>query len=163
MLIGVVSDTHIPKKGKTLPRQLLEGIKDAELIIHAGDVCRDYVLYQLGEIARVEAVSGNNDDEYVLGITKNKKIICEEGVRIGIIHGHYGEGASSLERSRRAFRNETVDCIVFGHSHMPVNEVIGGVLFFNPGSPTDKRRQKYFSYGLLKAENGTVTGEIKYF
>ncbi|MEX2105031.1 MAG: YfcE family phosphodiesterase, partial [Bacilli bacterium] len=35
MRIGVVSDTHIPKRAKLLPRKLIEGLKGVDLILHA--------------------------------------------------------------------------------------------------------------------------------
>jgi uncharacterized protein len=44
---------------------------------------------------------------------------------------------------------DNVDCIVFGHSHIPVLKKTNEILVFNPGSPTDKRRQKEFSYGIM--------------
>lgn len=162
VIVGVLSDTHIPGKSKELPAVLINGLTDADLIIHAGDIGRDYVIFELEEIAPVEAVAGNTDDEYIRGRYGLKKVIHVAGCKIGIIHGD-GVGSTTLERARRAFGGDAVDCIVFGHSHIPFNEKIDGVLCFNPGSPTDKRRQKQFSYGLLKVEGNEVTGEIIYF
>jgi len=52
--------------------------------------------------------------------------------------------------------------VVFGHSHEPYNNVQRGVLLFNPGSPTERRRQPRPSYGFLTIENGLVRGEIAY-
>ena len=52
-----------------------------------------------------------------------------------------------------------MDVIVFGHSHSPVNELRDGILFFNPGSPTDKIFAKYNSYGILTI-NKEIKGEI---
>jgi uncharacterized protein len=137
----------MPRRGKTFPEALVDGLKDAELIIHAGDINKDYVIYELEEFARVEYVLGNTDNEDEGLKAERKKVVSADGCNIGIIHG---EG-------------QKVDCVVFGHSHIPMNEVIDNVLYFNPGSPTDKRRQEKFSYGVLTVGEGKVTGEIVYF
>jgi len=158
-MIGVISDTHMPRMAKSLPEEVVSGFKDADLIIHAGDINRDHVIYELQEIAPVEAVAGNTDDDYIRSVLGRKKTIDIDGCRIGIIHGD-GASGSTLDRVVKAFAGERVDCVVFGHSHIPFNRVINGVLYFNPGSPTDKRTQERYSYGMLKVEGKTVSGEI---
>ncbi|MCX7920782.1 MAG: metallophosphatase family protein [Clostridia bacterium] len=160
--IAVISDTHIPKKSKSLPQVLLDGIKGVDMIIHAGDINRDYVLYELEEIAPVHAVAGNTDDEYIEKMLGKKKIVTVGECRIGIVHGD-GTSGTTLERAVRAFKGENVSCVVFGHSHIPVNNVMDDMLCFNPGSATDKRKQEYFSYGILTIDGGNIQGEIKYF
>jgi predicted phosphodiesterase len=57
---------------------------------------------------------------------------------------------------------EGLRAVVFGHSHVPYNQVQRGVLLFNPGSPTERRRQPRPSYGFLSIENGLVHGQIVY-
>ena len=57
---------------------------------------------------------------------------------------------------------EGLHAVVFGHSHEPYNNVQRGVLLFNPGSPTERRRQPRPSYGFLTIENGLVRGQIVY-
>ena len=91
MKIGVVSDTHIPSRARTLPKALVEGLFGVDLIIHAGDLLKDYVLYELEEIAPVEAVAGNNDDYYMQSMLPHKKVINAGRFRIGITHGSGGE------------------------------------------------------------------------
>lgn len=162
MKIGVVSDTHMPKRGKCLPEVLINGLNGVELIIHAGDINSDFVIYELEEIAIVHVVAGNTDDEYSHQLWGEKKIITIKDFKIGIIHGEGSKG-TTLDRARSAFEGEKLDCIVFGHSHIPFNERIEGTLLFNPGSPTDKRKQEHFSYGILTIENREIKGEIKYF
>lgn len=161
MRIGVISDTHIPRKRKRIPDTVLQGIKGASLIIHAGDINEISIIRSLEKIAPVEAVAGNTDDVYVRKRLGIRKIISVEGKRIGIIHGD-GKKGRTIDRVIEAFADEDVNCVVFGHSHIPVNRVINEVLYFNPGSPTDKRRQQYFSYGILEIGN-SVTGEIIHF
>lgn len=160
--IGVVSDTHIPSRSRTLPKALMEGISGVDLIIHAGDLLKDYVLYELEEIAPVEAVAGNNDDEYIRSMLPNKKIIKAGRFKIGITHG-YGRGSNTLYAALATFMRDSVDCVVFGHSHIPFNERVNGILCVNPGSPTDKRSQKHYSYGIIKVEDSDISAEINYF
>lgn len=160
--IGVVSDTHIPKKSGDLPKTVIDSLMDVDLIIHAGDINRDYVIYQLEEIAPVQAVAGNTDDDYICSMLGRKKIITAGRCKIGVIHGD-GEKGTTLERAVKAFENDGVDCVVFGHSHIPFNEYVNGILCFNPGSPTDKRRQQHYSFGLLHIEGRKINGEIIYF
>lgn len=163
VIIGVISDTHIPSRGKAIPDAVLKGFKGVDMIIHAGDLLRDYVIYELEEIAPVHAVAGNNDDYFIQDMLGKKRILDVGGMKIGITHGDMGYGGNALKNAVNIFRNDDVGCVVFGHSHAPHNEVIGGVLFFNPGSPTDKRWQEYYSYGILKIQDKKAFGEIKYF
>lgn len=157
--IAVLSDTHIPRRGKSIPETVLEGIQGVDLIIHAGDISRDYVLYELQELAPVEAVAGNTDDEYLWGMLSRKKLLTVEGKSIGIIHGD-GSYGTTLQRVEKAFAADRPDCIVFGHSHQPFNQTINGILYFNPGSPTDKRMQERHSYGILTVGSEGIRGEI---
>jgi len=53
MIIGVVSDTHVGGRIKSLPKELLDGLRGVDLIIHAGDILKDFVIYELEEIAPV--------------------------------------------------------------------------------------------------------------
>lgn len=162
LTIGAVSDTHIPKRARSFPDELLEGLKGVDIIIHAGDLLKDYVIYELQEIAPVFAVAGNNDDEYIRDMLGYKKIINAGSCKIGITHGD-GTGSTTLKRAMAVFKDDGVDCVVFGHSHIPYNERIDGVLYFNPGSPTDRRRQQHFSYGIIRVDGNMISGEIKYF
>lgn len=157
--IGVIADTHIPRRGKQIPEILLHKLSGVNMIIHAGDICRDYVIYELEEIAPVIAVLGNNDDEYLESILPLKRITEVEECRIGILHGH-GYGGTAAENSRKAFIGKEIDCVVFGHSHIPMNKSLGGVLYFNPGSAMDKRRQEKCSFGILQVDGKSITGEI---
>jgi len=61
------------------------------------------------------------------------------------------------------FADSKVDAVVFGHSHQPYCELKGGCLLFNPGSPTDRRFQPRFSYGLLSIDQTGVHGTINFF
>lgn len=157
--IGVIADTHIPRRGKRLSDVILQKLAGVDMIIHAGDLCRDYVIYELEEIAPVYAVLGNNDDEYLEAMLPLKRIIHVEQCNIGIIHGHNYSGTAAINATK-AFKEDNVDCVVFGHSQIPVNKVLDNVLYFNPGSAMDKRRQEKYTFGILRVIGKNITGEI---
>jgi uncharacterized protein len=46
---------------------------------------------------------------------------------------------------------------VFGHSHIPLDESGPGLRIFNPGSPTDRRRQPHGTLGVLEIDSGRLT------
>ena len=58
-------------------------------------------------------------------------------------------------RMRRRFPDAAL--VVFGHSHIPL-DLAGedGQRLFNPGSPTDRRRQPRGTMGLLRVEGGRL-------
>lgn len=161
MKIVVLSDTHLPKRKKGLPKRLLDELKDAELIIHAGDWQTIDVYHELYRYGIVEGVFGNVDDEEINRFLPSKKIVEAGGFRFGITHGH-GKGKTTEKRAISAFEGENVDCIIFGHSHIPVKRYEGDLLIFNPGSPTDKRRQKLFSFGVIIVSD-KITAEHIFF
>jgi len=159
MLVGVISDTHIPKVGKSLPAEVLERLKGVDLILHAGDlVCLD-ALAQLEEIAPVEAVCGNMDWPEVRGRLPESRVLELEGLRVGITHG----SGAPLGIEKRVLRQfEGVDVVVFGHTHKALVEERGGVLLLNPGSPNDTRFHPRRSLILLRIEGGSPRPEIVY-
>lgn len=148
--IGVVSDTHMYARGKKLPDALVEGLAGVDLILHAGDFTDPAVAALFEAIAPLEAVAGNNDGAAIVERFGYRKTIELGGRRIGLVHGHDGPGPSTEWKALHAFRDEKVDIVVFGHSHVPHHELIDGVRLFNPGSPTDKRWQPRYSYGIIE-------------
>ena len=159
MIIGVLSDTHIPRRAKTLPLALLNAFEGVDHIIHAGDILSLDVIRQLDELAPVTAVAGNVDPPETKGRFGEKTILTLGDFRIGVVHGH-GKGGSTVSRAFAAFQGEAVDCIVFGHSHIPYNQYHDGILMFNPGSPTDKRRCSRFSFGMIELSDSLKASHI---
>lgn len=149
MKIGVLSDTHIPSRRKVLPETVIEAFRGVDHIIHAGDISCPEVLDVLSALAPVTAVAGNIDPEELQTALGTKRIIALNGFRIGVTHGH-GTAGKTADRAVRCFENDGVDCIVFGHSHIPFCEYRDHILLFNPGSPTDRRRNEFFSFGILE-------------
>ncbi|MEA3305624.1 MAG: metallophosphoesterase family protein [Candidatus Omnitrophota bacterium] len=158
MKIGVLSDTHIPRTTSKLPDEIYGAFKDVDLILHAGDFTEFPVLDELKKLAKTEAVCGNMDSHGIQKALPAKRIIKAGKFVIGLIHG-YGAPSTLMDTVKDEFSGEHADVIIFGHSHLPVNEIKNGILFFNPGSPTDKIFAKYNSYGILMINNG-IKGEI---
>jgi putative phosphoesterase len=157
MRVAVLSDTHSPRRWKQCPAAVAERLRDVDLILHAGDVCTAGVLDELSAFAEVRAVLGNNDGADVAGWGAPETLELDvDGLSVGMIHDS-GSADGRLERMRRRFPR--ADLVVFGHSHIPMNVAAApgspgaGLRIFNPGSPTDRRRQPHGTMGLL-----TITG-----
>lgn len=157
MNVIVISDTHIPNKAKQLPSVLKSELIKADLIVHAGDWQSIEVYKELSQYSEVKGVVGNVDNDELLTFLPDKLLLAINGFRIGVVHGH-GKGTTTEKRALKAFQDTEVDLIIFGHSHIPLIKNIDGVLLFNPGSLTDKRRQPYYSFGKLTI-NRTITTE----
>jgi putative phosphoesterase len=126
----------------------------ADLILHAGDVCIPDVLDQLAGYAPVHVVSGNNDGPEVAAWGAPETLQLDlAGVSVAMIHDS-GQKTGRTARMRRRF--PTADLVVFGHSHIPMDVTADGIRIFNPGSPTDKRRQPFGTLGLLDLADGRV-------
>lgn len=157
MLIGVISDTHLPRRGRDLQPVLLKTLEKVDLILHAGDFTTLSVLQRLQGLAPVKAVYGNIDSEDLKEILNESEQFCLEGLNIGLIHG-FGSKGTTKSRAAEAF--PFAQCIVFGHSHLPGIEISGRKLLLNPGSPTDKRSSPFPTYGLLSLKPGMANAEI---
>jgi uncharacterized protein len=153
--IVVLSDTHAPRFWKRCPPGVAKHLSAAEVILHAGDVCVASVLEELSAYAPVHAVLGNNDDPDVSAWGASETVELDlAGLRVGMIHDS-GPKAGRLARLRRRFPE--ADLVVFGHSHIPLQAVDGNFGIFNPGSPTDKRRQPHRTLGVLEIDYGHLT------
>jgi len=161
MNIGVLSDTHVSLPADDLPAEVLRTFRARRvgLILHAGDLVDPSVIDVLSSIAEVRAVAGNMDSPGVRARIPAKRIEEVEGVRIGIIHGS-GPPQQLGERLLPVFDGDRIRVLVYGHSHEPRNDEVGGVLLFNPGSPRGNRKGGPGTFGILTVENGEVSGEI---
>ena len=155
MKIGVISDTHIKEPSHQLRKVMETVFRDADLILHAGDIVSLQVLKAF-EGKRVIAVRGNMDLPDSVGILNDQEIIVEEGKTIGIIHG-WGSPIGLEKKIRQRFG--PVDAIVYGHSHRTANHVKEGVLFFNPGSFKAGWFNNTSTVGILTVGD-TIRGEI---
>jgi putative phosphoesterase len=159
MRIAVVSDTHAPRFWKRCPPAVARRLDGVDLILHAGDVCHAGVLDELAAFAPVRAVLGNNDGEDVAAWGAPPELTLDlDGLPVGMIHDAGGKDGR-LARLRHRFPEARL--VVFGHSHIPLDVEGDGLRIFNPGSPTDKRRQPHGTMGLLDVSDGAlVTARI---
>jgi putative phosphoesterase len=155
VIVGVLSDTHAPRYWQGCPRSVAKRLRGVDLILHAGDVCTAAVLDELAAFAPVRAVLGNNDGADVAAWGAPETLEFDlDGVAVAMIHD---SGAATGRAARLRRRFPSADLVVFGHSHIPWDETVAGQRAFNPGSPTDKRRQPQGTIGLLRIAGGRVT------
>ena len=157
MKILVISDTHMPRSAQDLPEAIYKAIEDVDMIIHAGDFVEKDLYEKLGSLRPMKAVCGNMDSTELRRVLGNKEIFEAGKFKIGLIHG-YGAPSNLLETVKSEFKG--VDAIIFGHSHAPLNIVKDGILFLNPGSPTDKIFAKDNTYGIIEITDKTIEGKI---
>jgi putative phosphoesterase len=161
MKIGVIADTHIPDRTGDIPQQIMENFKNADMIIHAGDLVNLSVLDKLQTVCKdIRAVYGNMDSDDVRKKLPQKQLIKVGNYNIGVMHG-YGNLNKLMDFMAEQFKNDNVDLIIFGHSHYALNEKKGNILYFNPGSPTDKIFAPYNSYGLIEINDKIEAKIIK--
>ena len=154
MKIIAISDTHAPRRWKSCPPRVAGYLRGADLILHAGDVCIAAVLDELAGFAPVHAVLGNNDGPDVAAWGAPETLDLDlAGLKVSMIHDS-GPSAGRLRRMRRRFPGAGL--VVFGHSHIPLDESADGLRIFNPGSPTDRRRQPHGTIGLLTVAGGRL-------
>ncbi len=157
MRLCVISDTHIPDRYEDVPVSVNSALKDADLIIHAGDFTSVEYFRALESTKKLKAVLGNLDEPDLKKYLKEKEVFVISKYKIGLIHG-FGKAENVLENAQKSF-DETFDLIIFGHTHNPINKKIGKTVFFNPGSPTDKIFAAYNSYGIIDL-NDTIDAKI---
>jgi putative phosphoesterase len=157
--IVVLSDTHAPRRWKSCPAAVAGHLRGADLILHAGDVCTAAVLAELSGYAPVRAVVGNNDGPDVARWGAEPTLELDlDGLPAAMIHDS-GQATGRVARMRRTF--PAARLVIFGHSHIPLDQTEAGLRIFNPGSPTDRRRQPHGTIGVLRAESGQlISAEI---
>jgi putative phosphoesterase len=154
MKVVALADTHAPRRWKSCPPAVAGHLRGADVILHAGDVCTADVLVELSAYASVHAVLGNNDGPDVAAWGAPETLELDlDGLAVAMIHDS-GPAAGRTARMRRRF--PTADLVVFGHSHIPMDLTGHGVRVFNPGSPTDRRRQPHGTVGLLDIQDGRI-------
>ncbi len=122
--VGLISDTH----GLLRP-EALAFLRGANQIIHAGDIGDAELLDRLAAIAPVTVVRGNNDTEsWAEHIPLTQRLVVAD-VHILVVHDLKTLSAVPLQ----------VRVVVSGHSHKPLIERRGDVLFVNPGSAGRRR------------------------
>jgi uncharacterized protein len=154
MRVVVLADTHAPRRWRTCPPRVAILLRGADMILHAGDVCTAAVLDELAEYAPVVAVAGNNDGPDVAAWGAGPAAELDiDGLAVAMVHDS-GPATGRLVRMRRQFPR--AELVVFGHSHIPLDISGDGFRIFNPGSPTDRRRQPAGTAGVLDVQDGLL-------
>jgi uncharacterized protein len=152
--IAVLSDTHSPRYWKRCPDAVARVLDGADAILHAGDVCRAETLDELAAFAPVHVVLGNNDGPDVAAWGAPERLELDlDGLPVAMVHDS-GPKTGRAARLRRMFPTSAL--VVFGHSHIPWDETVDGQRAFNPGSPTDRRRQPHATMGELVVADGQL-------
>jgi len=147
MFIGVISDTH----GLLRP-EAVDVLRGAERIIHAGDIGDPAILDRLSKIAPITAVRGNVDREAWAKNIPETNVLEADGVSIYILH--------ILENLDLKPKASGFGAVIYGHSHVPKQEMKDGVLYFNPGSAGPRRFELPVTIGRLNVRDGRITAEI---
>lgn len=141
MIVGVISDTH-----DLLRQEVINNLKNCEIILHAGDVCNQTILERLQQIAPTIVVRGNNDKKLPENIPK---VVSGEleGIRYTMVH------------DKRDIPKDTqgVDLIIFGHSHKYYEECLKGVYYLNPGSCGKSRFSLPLTMAIIEVVNREIT------
>jgi uncharacterized protein len=152
----LTADTHVPKRARQLPAELLAAVDAADVVFHAGDWVDEGTLDLLAARARrLVAVHGNNDGPGLRGRLPEVARAEVAGVRFAVVH-ETGPARGREDRCERLFGD--ADVLVFGHSHIPWDTATaGGLRLLNPGSPTDRRRQPTCTYMTASADGGVLS------
>jgi putative phosphoesterase len=132
MKIGVISDTHLDSPTPLLKIVADKYFKYVDMVFHAGDIHAPEVL-EAFKGKQCYIVAGNRDQPNIKENFPATELIEVKGFRIGLTHG-WGFPFGLEKRAASLF--DDIDCLVFGHSHWPVNHLRDGILFFNPGAFT---------------------------
>ena len=153
MRVAVLSDTHFPARGTTLPEACREVIDRCDLVIHAGDLADLATLTLLRDLGTpLVAVHGNADDDEVRRALPATAEVELPGFTLAVVHNG-GPESGRLGRMRTRFPG--AGGVVFGHSHIPLHESApDGFFILNPGSATDRRRQPRHSMVELTVRKG---------
>ena len=155
MRLAVLSDTHVSRMDQ-LPRRLLVGLGEADLIVHLGDYTSGELVDGLRMLGDFRGVAGNMDTAAVKSELPEEMVLDLDGKKVALTHG-WGAPWGLSERLRARF--EGVDVVLYGHTHRAASEWIDGILFFNPGSASGKFPALRKTYGVIDIGE-SVQGQI---
>lgn len=152
----LITDTHLPHRGRDLPARVWGAVQDADVVIHAGDWVSPDLLDELdARSQRLVACWGNNDGPVLRARLPERADVLLDGLRITVVHE---TGGSAGRDARMAKLYPDTDVLVFGHSHIPWDSTATtGLRLLNPGSPTDRRRQPFCTYVTAEVTGGGLS------
>lgn len=155
--VGILSDTHLYSATSSFQQQCSRAFNGCEVIIHAGDLT-DISILQAFSGKEIHAVCGNTCNRSVQQVLPREKVITLKGYTIAITHG---TGPRHNIEDRVYDRFPTADCIIFGHSHLPLCKKLGSTLLINPGSfQATGRYGAGPSYGLLQIDSSGLSASL---
>ncbi|MGC0327868.1 putative phosphoesterase [Streptomyces sp. SAI-170] len=159
MRLLLISDTHLPRRARELPAEVLTEVEAADVVVHAGDWVDTATLDLLEERSRrLIGVYGNNDGPDLRARLPEIAHAQLGGLRFGVVHE---TGPAQGREARCAARFPELDVLVFGHSHIPWDSTAAtGLRLLNPGSPTDRRREPYCTYMTASVTDGDLTDVV---
>ena len=158
MIVAVISDTHMPRGGRHLPDACVERLRNADLILHAGDVTAESVLDELAALgSSVRAVHGNMDDVALCERLPETLVVEAGGLEIGMTHD---PGPRAGREERLAARFPGCAAVVYGHTHEPQVARAGQTWILNPGSPTERRRAPSHTMLVLEIAQGRLEPDL---
>ena len=140
MRIAILSDTH----GLLRP-EVAEQVKNADAILHGGDINKQSIVDELRQYAPLYIVRGNNDKEWAADIPHDLTVTLD-GVTFYMVHNKKEVPADLTG----------VDVVVFGHSHKYVQEEKDGILWLNPGSCGPRRFQQEITMMMAELTDGKL-------
>jgi hypothetical protein len=147
----------MPRGVRRLPAECLRRLREADLILHAGDFVALGVFEELQELAPVEAVRGNMDEPELCEVLPERRVVQVEEVRIGMVHVP-GPAVGRQERLTAAFPR--CEAVVYGHTHLPEVARVGERWVLNPGSPTERRGAPAHSMLVLEIDSSQLRPEL---
>ncbi len=157
--VGLISDTHVPKQARSIPKRVFEIFENADYIIHAGDLVELAVIDELEQIAPVLAVHGNMDGLEVNNSFPSLNSMKVFNWKIGVMHDpdiNFG-----LNKSREIVSQNKFNVFVCGHTHTAFISWEEKILYINPGSATDSKSSfNKPSVGLLKITYEAILPQI---
>jgi hypothetical protein len=157
--VGLIADTHVPKRALSVPQRVFEIFQNVDFIIHAGDLVELSVIDELEQAAPVLAVHGNMDSLEVndaLPLVNSLRIF---DWKIGVMHDP--DVLKGTDKMEEIAKENCFNVLVYGHTHSPRVKWEGEILYINPGSPTDPTSfLNKPSVALLKITKSAITPQI---
>jgi len=157
--VGLISDTHVPKRALCIPKKVFEVFANVDFVIHAGDLVELTVIDELEQAAPVLAVHGNMDSFEVSNALPKINSLKVFDWKIGVIHD--ADSFNEQAKMQGIVKENGFNVLIYGHTHVSKIKWEGKTLYINPGSPTDPASiLNKPSVALLKITKEVITPQI---